>query len=345
MDTEEKEYNVTRPDWDPLTELHIHAGGSLPSSIMWSIAHDQGIRLPFEDYWELKEFVTITPEKMMDLDAFLHSDKNPFHWCEVVQSSPEAMERTIYEISTKAHRSSNIRRIEIRFTPLKRNRKGERDLDHIIMGALRGMDRAMLEYPIEVGLIFCLEKKFPHHLNEITVDKAIKYKKRGVVGIDLAGLDTDNQFNPDEMADIFAKAKAAGLGVTVHAGEGPELLSVKDAIEKLSADRIGHGIQSIHSEEELTLAREKKVHFEFCPTSNITLGLLNGPADCKQVIDTWVKHGIDFSIHTDDPVFFQTNLKKEIDYLIDNQAITREQAETCRRAAHAASFIGRTDWP
>jgi adenosine deaminase len=341
MQYEEPELVSVRPDWEPLTELHIHAGGSLPASTMWSIAHKQGIRLPFADYWEFKQFITITREKMMNLDAFLHSEKNPFHWCEVIQSSPEAMEETIYEIAGKAYRSSNVNRIEIRFTPLKRNRKGERDLDHIINGALRGMDRAMLEYPIEVGLIFCLEKKFSHHLNMVTVEKAIKYKSRGVVGIDLAGLDTHNEFNPDEMADVFMRAKAAGLGITVHAGEGPELLSVKDAIVKLGADRIGHGIDSANHQEELDLAKDRGVVFEFCPTSNLVLGLLKDAADCKRVVDTWMANGNKFCVNTDDPVFFQINLKKEVDYLLDHGVLTPEQMAECHRIGREASFLNR----
>ena len=77
--------------------------------------------------------------------------------------------------------------IELRFNPMKRNLGGERDLDHIIHAALRGMDRACLEYGVRAGLIFCLAREFSLELNEIIVKKAVKYKSRGVVGIDLAG--------------------------------------------------------------------------------------------------------------------------------------------------------------
>ena len=80
--------------------------------------------------------------------------------------------------------------IELRFNPMKRNLGGERDLDHIIHAALRGMDRACLEYGVRAGLIFCLAREFPLALNEILVKKAVKYRSRGVIGIDLAGPET-----------------------------------------------------------------------------------------------------------------------------------------------------------
>lgn len=325
----------------PLTELHIHAGGGLRPSAMWSIAHQQGIRLPFKDYWEFTEFLTITKEKLMDLDSFLYSDKNPFDWCERIQSSPIAMEQTIYEMASKAYRANRIETLEIRFTPMKRNNQGEQDLDHIIMGALRGMDRAMLDYPIKVGLLFCLEKNFSDELNRITVEKAIKYQSRGVVGVDLAGLSKPGSLKPEEMAETFKIAKDAGLGVTVHAGEDDESMGVREAIEVLGADRIGHGIKAVHEPETLALIKERGVVMEFCPASNVVLGLLDGPDGIKQVVDTFLEHGIKFTINTDDPVFFDTNMQGEVRMLLDDKILTPEQFRQCNAWAEEASFLNR----
>ena len=78
-------------------------------------------------------------------------------------------DRAIYEIIGKEFRSSSVTLIELRFNPMKRNLEGERDLDHIIHAALRGMDRACLEYGVRAGLIFCLARDFPLSLNEILV--------------------------------------------------------------------------------------------------------------------------------------------------------------------------------
>ena len=71
---------------------------------------------------------------------------------------------------------------------MKRNRGGERDLDHIILAAIRGLDRASIEYPqVRAGLILMMDRTFSHELNAIIVEKAIRWAPRGVVGIDIAG--------------------------------------------------------------------------------------------------------------------------------------------------------------
>ena len=236
-----------------LADLHIHVGGAVAPHILWSIAHEQGFKLPVKTYWEFRDLVTAKPETVSSLEdylAILH------HWTEKIQSSPAAIERSVYEVIGKEYRSSRVSLIELRFNPMKRNLGGERDLDHIIHAALRGMDRACLEYGVRAGLIFCLAREFSLELNEILVKKAIKYKNRGVVGIDLAGPETHTLELGDEVTgyrDLFARARAAGLGTTVHTGEtactaAPGVLAV---LKELAPSRIGHGIAAANSEEAL----------------------------------------------------------------------------------------------
>src|SRR5207253_1634624 len=77
-----------------------------------------------------------------------------YHWTELIQSSPLAVERSVHAAIGGAYRSQGITTLELRFNPMKRNRGGEQDLDHIILAAIRGLDRASLEYPqvrAEVG--------------------------------------------------------------------------------------------------------------------------------------------------------------------------------------------------
>ena len=85
----------------------------------------------------------------------------------------------MYEVVGGAYRKNNVTTMELRFNPMKRNRGGEQDLDHIVAAAVRGMDRATLEYPVKPGLIFCLDRAFPFELNEIIVEKAITVARPG----------------------------------------------------------------------------------------------------------------------------------------------------------------------
>src|SRR5215472_16320148 len=199
-----------------LTELHAHVGGAVDPAIMWSIAHQQGIRLPSKDYWQFVELITVTqPDKVNSLVEY----DLIFRWTELIQSSPLAIERSVYEIIGGAYRKCNITTLELRFNPMKRNREGEQDLDHIIAAAIRGQDRALLEYPqIRGGLILMMDRTFPLELNAIIVEKALRYRGRGVIGIDIAG-PPNPAFSYREHAGLVQRAHDAGLGVTIHTGE------------------------------------------------------------------------------------------------------------------------------
>ena len=150
---------------------------------LWRIAHSQGIRLPTKDYWEFVDLITLTRGKKRTFEDLLEL----YHWTELIQSSPLAVEESVYAVVSGAYLKANITTLELRYDPMKRNRGGERDLDHIIMASIRGLDRALLDYPVKAGLIFCLDRQFSYELNEIITEKAIAYRHRGVVGIDIAG--------------------------------------------------------------------------------------------------------------------------------------------------------------
>src|SRR5256886_17238490 len=144
-----------------LAELHCHLGGAVTPAIMWWIAHAQGIRLPTKDCWEFRDMIAVSSRRARSCDGYLQL----FHWTELIQSSPLAVERAVYEVVGGAYRKNNVTTMELRFNPMKRNRGGEQDLDHIIAAATRGMDRASLEYPVKPGLTFCLDRAFPYELN------------------------------------------------------------------------------------------------------------------------------------------------------------------------------------
>jgi adenosine deaminase len=255
----------------PYCDLHIHIGASVAPHVMWSIAHQQGFKLPVKDYWEFVDLVTVDPRRVKTLEDYL---KILHVWTERIQSSPAAMERSVYEIIGKEYRSSRVERIELRFNPMKRNLQGERDLDHIIHASLRGMDRACLEYGVEAGLIFCLAREFDPEINEVILEKAIKYRDRGVIGIDLAGTEKEAVELGDSVqkyARIFQRARDAGLGTTVHTGETPNTAGegVMAVLQELKPDRIGHGIRAAYSADATTMLADTGCVLEICPTSNL----------------------------------------------------------------------------
>src|SRR5215472_6842851 len=204
-----------------LAELHTHLGGSVSSDILWSLAHRQGIALPVKDFWDFDRLVTVSdPRGVPDLDAL----DAIYHWTELIQSSPLAVERSVHGAIGGAYRSQGITTLELRFNPMKRNRGGERDLDHIILAAIRGLDLAELEYPqVRAGLILMMDRTFTEAQNAIIVEKAIRWSSRGIVGVDIAGPRPRGERYPyRDLAPLVEEARAAGLGVTIHVGEEGE---------------------------------------------------------------------------------------------------------------------------
>src|SRR6476646_6380018 len=201
-----------------LAELHTHLGGSVASDILWSLAHEQGIALPTRDYWEFDRLVTVSdPRGVPDLDSL----DQIYHLAELIQSSPLAVERSVHAAIGGAYRSQRITTLELRFNPMKRNRGGERDLDHIILAAIRGLDIASLEYPqVRAGLILMMDRTFTLDQNMIIVEKAIRWAPRGIVGVDIAGPRPGGErYDYAQVQPMVEEARAAGLGVTIHVGE------------------------------------------------------------------------------------------------------------------------------
>src|SRR2546430_14612943 len=105
-----------------LADLHTHLGASVASEILWSLAHEQGIALPGKDYWEFDSLVTINnPRRVDSLDAL----DQIYHWTELIQSSPVAVERSVHGAIGGAYPPQEITTLELRFNPMKRNRGGE----------------------------------------------------------------------------------------------------------------------------------------------------------------------------------------------------------------------------
>jgi adenosine deaminase len=317
-----------------LVELHAHLGGSVDPAVMWSIAHAQGIRLPTKDYWEFVELITVDDQRVKSFEQYL----SLFHWTELIQSSPEAIERAGYEVLGGAYRKANIRVLELRFNPMKRNRGGERDVDHIIAAAVRGTERAQLEYPVRAGWVLCLDTEFGEELNEILVRKAITHAGRGVVGIDIAGREPPS-FPFGRYAGLFAEARAAGLGVTVHAGESGTVDAMRVAIEQLKPDRIGHGVKAARDPSLLDELRERDILLEICPTSNLQTGVLGSVDELATTLDALRRHRVKFSINTDGPEMLRTSLRQEHGWLIERGLLSADEALRCNRWAAEKSFI------
>jgi adenosine deaminase len=325
-----------------LIDLHIHVGGAVAPHILWSIAHQQGFKLPVKNYFEFVELITARPGKVSSLEDYL---KIMHTWTEKIQSSPAAIERSIYEVIGKEYRGSRVTQMELRFNPMKRNLNSELDLDHIIQAAIRGMDRATLEYGVKCGLIFCLAREFDERLNSIILDKAIRYKSRGVIGIDLAGTEKQAlELSPTlvpRYEDLYARARQAGLKTTVHTGEtaGTGAEGVMAVVERLKPHRIGHGIRAARDKSAMKILKEKDIVLELCPTSNLQTKAVESWDELREIVRTLWDNGVKVTINTDGPYLLDTDMRREVELVEKNKILTPDQVDQTLAWARQYSFI------
>jgi adenosine deaminase len=321
-----------------LTELHTHVGFSISATMLWELAHDQGIRLPTKNYWEFEKMITIHEAK--DYEEYLKM----YDWTEKIQSSPEALFTGMQNIISGAYRKNNITKLEMRFNPILRNRNGERDLDHLIVFAIQGMERAMLKYPVQAGIILMMDRRFTPEQNAAVVKKAIKYHHRGVVGIDLAGPIAHNEdsrgFRPINIKPLVDEARAAGLGVTIHTGEATGVDEMWEVVKELKPDRIGHGIGCVNDPELMAHLVAQKIVLETCPTSNLHTKVVKDFDHMRQIYATLKENGVPFTINTDGPEMQCISLRAEFEKLLANDILTQADILKANEIASQASFLG-----
>lgn len=331
-------------DDEPLAELHAHLGGGVDAATMWELAHEQGIKLPYRDYWHFASATNVGrgTDGLDGLDRI-------YHLTELIQSSPEGVFRAVHGMISGGYRSQRITTHEVRFNPAKRNRGGERDLDAIVMAAVHGIDRASLEYPVRAGLILMMDRGFHPDLNTAIVERAIRFRDRGVVAIDIGGPRPGGSGPPypyRDLAPLVARARDAGLGVTLHAGEegvnAPDpgaFVEEMRQVMALGVDRIGHGIITAMEPALIEQALRAGVVLEICPTSNIRTGAVRDEEQMAEIVFGLEAARVPIVIATDGPEMIGTRLRQEYAMLVRRGALSHEAARAANARGHAVSFI------
>ena len=171
---------------------------------------------------------------------------------------------------------------------------------------------------------------------------AAQLRNEGVVAFGLGG---DELSLPlQEFRAAYAHAAKNGLHLLVHAGEtgGPE--QIKDAIDILHAERIGHGIAAIRSAALMNTLAERKIPLEICPTSNLRTNALNiqlNSAHCRiahHPLAKFFRHGIPVTLSTDDPAMFHTTLLEEFASAMQT-GLSLNDLTAINRAAFEHAFL------
>ncbi|MGH8163069.1 MAG: adenosine deaminase, partial [Rhodanobacteraceae bacterium] len=173
-------------------------------------------------------------------------------------------------------------------------------------------DRQRERSGIELRLIVDLTRNFGLEGALRTARIATELTGLGVIGVGLGG--DEARFPAAEFEDAFALARASGLHCVAHAGEADGAASVRNAVEILRAERIGHGVRALEDRSVVDLLAHRRIPLEICPTSNFLTGVAS--PDRPHPLLELDAAGAIVTIDADDPALFKTSISGEYEYVM-----------------------------
>jgi adenosine deaminase len=293
----------------PKIDLHRHLEGSLRLSTLAEIAHQHGVDLPSWSLEELRPYVQWVGETP-DFETFL----SKFKLLRRFYSTREAVVRIAYEAAADAA-DDNVKYLELRFNPVAFSRMQGFSYVDVADWVASGVEAAQHDHDIQVRLIAQIPREEDIDTARRIAEVAVSLQERGFVGLDLAG--DEIHYPVGRFAEVFHWAKAQGLHITIHAAEVGPASNVRDAIELLHAERIGHGVHASEDLGVMDLLARHNTTLEMCPTSNVQTGAISKLG--QHPLGAYQKIGIRVTINTDDPSVSNTTLTDE--YLVALQDI------------------------
>ena len=280
----------------PKIELHVHLEGTVRPHTLLEIARRNDYALPAD-----------TVEGLAELYHF-HDFR---HFIEVWVLTTNALrgradfEQIVVDYAAEAASHGAVY-VEGIFSPTERVRRGC-DWQEIFEGVCDGADRARDLHGVEVRLTPDITRGFTLEEAHTLVEWSARYRDRGVVAVGLGGLEAEHP--PEPYAEVFAQARALGLGSVPHAGEVAGAASVRGALEALGADRLRHGFRAADDPGLVRELVDRGTVLDICPLSNLRTGAVRSLEE--HPLPRLVAAGVRCSISTDDPAMFDTDLTRD----------------------------------
>jgi len=278
-------------------ELHVHLEGTITPALAEKLAKRNKITLPDN---------LITRDKQSysypDFLGFL----NAYDKVAAVIKKPEDYYDITFEY-LKANALDETIYTEMMYSPDHAEASSGIPSSEHLQAIQQAIDDAQAQFNIIGRIIITAVRHFGADAANKVAKQALRENLPCVVGFGLGG--DEINFPPRLFCEAYTIASEGGLFCTVHAGEFADANSMLEAIEYLPIQRIGHGIQAMHSVETLAQLKERNIALEICPSSNISLGLVEDML--SHPLTQLMSAGIPVSLNSDDPPFFRTNLAKE----------------------------------
>jgi adenosine deaminase len=300
---------------------------------MVDIARQHGMTIP-DDVLRLSTLVQVQEQDKYTFQNFLAK----FNTLRMFYRSPDVIHRITREAIEDAAKD-NVKYMELRFTPVALSRAERFPLQDVIDWVMTSAQDAAKKHNVIVRLITSVNRHESTDLAEQVAWISAEYIDDGIVALDLAG--NEAEFPSEPFYGIFREARQAGLHVTIHAGEWGPAAHIKEAIEGLGAERIGHGVRVLEDENVTALARERNTAFEVCITSNYQSGVVE-TLEAHPLMRMFEK-GLNVTINTDDPSISRITLSHEYYNACDALQMPQYTLRECIIAAAQAGFLSENE--
>jgi adenosine deaminase len=315
----------------PKVLLHEHLDGGLRESTLLELLQARGLPAPARDVAGLSAWFDARAHAG-SLEEYLRG----FALTVAAMASPQALERVAFEAAEDA-RADGCVLAEFRIAPLLFEAHGV-DADAAVAAMLRGLARS----PLPSGLIVCAMRQEDDARIARAAELAVRWLGRGVVAFDLAGPEAG--WPATRHAALLARLRAAGMPLTLHAGEADVGERVLEAA-RLGARRIGHGVRladlldTPQAGPALKALSEAGVHLEVCPTSNVHTGAARSVAT-HPIRALW-EAGVSLSFHTDNRLMSRLTHSLEAARLVAEAGFGWGDLRRMGELAAEASFLGQ----
>lgn len=303
-------------------ELHVHLEGTLEPSLIFELAADKGVQLPYRDLADLQQRYEFT-----DLQSFL----DLYYDNMSVLTTEDDFSRLTAGYLERAS-AAGVGHVELFVDPQAHRARGVSERT-VLAGTHRAI-QAFASRGLTASIIACVVRDQPVDSAKRMLD-AVLESGVPVIGI---GLDSaEVGYPPSLFAGVFDRAAEAGLRRVAHAGEEGPPEYVWQALDELGAERIDHGIRALEDAALVGRLVRDRIPLTVCPLSNVRLRVVDSLSELplRRMLDA----GLAVTINSDDPAYFGGYLAENIAAVTEEFRLTRDELARLAETSITASFV------
>jgi adenosine deaminase len=315
----------------PQAELHLHLEGSLEPETVCALAAKYGVPTSTQDILQRYAY--------RDFLEFIET----FKWVSSLLRAPEDFASALSALGEQLL-SQNVVYAEVTLSVgvmLLRQQSPERNFEAILAAA-----ESLRSRGLQLNFVFDAVRQFGAEAAMKVVECAERCNSKSIVAFGIGG--DELSIPAKEFRAAYEKAGTMGLHRLMHAGEvgGPE--EIRQAIELLGAERIGHGIAAVRDLSLMDLLAERRIPLELCPQSNVRTGALAKQLELpaaqieQHPLPKLFRHGIPIVLSTDDPAMFHTDLRSEYENT-HRMGLQEEELRRIAKMSFEYAFISEND--